>query len=128
MTLKALSKAELLLVFGAGGERDKNKRGPMGAIAYKYCNSIYVTDDNPRHENAKSIRQQIIESCPNAIEIEDRAEAITTAIQQAQFDDIVIIAGKGHEKVQIVRDNHFPFSDFEQASMAIELIKCDKDG
>ena len=122
-TLKALTKGELLLVFGAGGERDKNKRKPMGAIAHKYCGSIYVTDDNPRHEDAKSIRQQIIENCPSAVEIEDRAEAITIAIQRAQPDDIVIIAGKGHEQVQIVRDNYFPFSDFEQASIAIELME-----
>ena len=84
---------------------------------------IYVTDDNPRHEDAKSIRKQIIESCPSAFEIEDRAAAITIAIQQAQLDDVVIIAGKGHEQVQIVRDNLFPFSDFEQASVAIELTE-----
>ena len=95
----------------------------MGAIAYKYCDLIYVTDDNPRHEDAKSIRENIIGSCPSAIEIEDRAEAIATAIQQARLDDIVVIAGKGHEDVQIVRDNHFPFSDFEQASIAIELVE-----
>ncbi len=122
-TLRALTKRQLLLVFGAGGERDKDKRKPMGAIAHKYCDFICVTDDNPRHEDAKSIRQQIIENCPSAIEIEDRAEAITLAIQRARPDDIVIIAGKGHEKVQIIRDNYFPFSDFEQASIAIELME-----
>ena len=122
-TLRELTKGELVLVFGAGGERDKDKRKPMGAIAYKYCDLIYVTDDNPRYEDAKSIRKQIIESCPIAIEIEDRAEAITTAIQLARLDDVVIIAGKGHEQVQIVRDNYFPFSDFEQASVAIELME-----
>ena len=122
-TLRELTKGELLLVFGAGGERDKEKRKPMGAIAQKYCDLIYVTDDNPRHEDANSIRKQIIESCPNAIEIEDRAEAITRAIKKARRGDIVIIAGKGHEQVQIVRDNYFPFSDFEQASIAIELME-----
>ena len=95
----------------------------MGAIAYEYCDLIYVTDDNPRHEDSKSIRHQIINTCPSAIEIEDRAEAITTAIHVAGLDDIVIIAGKGHERVQIVKDNHFPFSDFEQASIAIELLE-----
>ena len=122
-TLRELTKGELVLVFGAGGERDKDKRKPMGAIAYKYCDLIYVTDDNPRYEDAKFIRKQIIEGCPIAIEIEDRAEAITTAIQLARLDDVVIIAGKGHEQVQIVRDNYFPFSDFEQASVAIELME-----
>ncbi len=122
-TLKDLTKGELVLVFGAGGERDKDKRKPMGAVAQKYCDLIYVTDDNPRYEDANSIRKQIIESCPSAFEIEDRAEAITRAICQAHLDDIVIIAGKGHEKVQIVRDNYFPFSDFEQASIAIELME-----
>ncbi len=95
----------------------------MGAIAQEYCDLIYVTDDNPRHEDANSIRKKIIEGCPNAIEIEDRAEAITRAIKKARLDDIVIIAGKGHEQVQIVRDNYFPFSDFEQASIAIELME-----
>ena len=82
-----------------------------------------MTDDNTRHEDAKSIREDNIESCQSSIEIEDRAEAIATAIQQARLDDIVVIAGKGHEDVQIVRDNHFPFSDFEQASIAIELVE-----
>ena len=122
-TLRSLTRGKLLLVFGAGGERDQEKRKPMGAIAHEYCDLIYVTDDNPRHEDAKSIRNQIIKSCPSAVEIEDRAEAIATAIHKARLDDIVIIAGKGHEKVQIVKDNNFPFSDFEQASTAIELLE-----
>ena len=122
-TLRALAKRHLILVFGAGGERDKQKRKPMGEIAYQYCDLIYVTDDNPRHENAAVIRKQIIQGCPSAIEIEDRSEAITVAINKASFDDIVIIAGKGHERVQVVMDNHFPFSDFEQASTAIELME-----
>ncbi len=122
-TLRALTEGDLVLVFGAGGERDKNKRKPMGAIANKYCDLVYVTDDNPRHENAAIIRKQIIQGCPGAIEIEDRSEAITIAINKASFDDIVIIAGKGHEQVQVVKDNHFPFSDFEQASIAIELME-----
>ena len=122
-SLRVVTKGRMLLVFGAGGERDKDKRKPMGSIAYKYSDLIYVTDDNPRHEDSKSIRKQIMESCPSAIEIEDRAAAITIAIQQAQLDDVVIIAGKGHEQVQIVGDNYFPFSDFEQASIAIELME-----
>ena len=95
----------------------------MGAIAHKYCDLIYVTDDNPRHENATVIRKQIIQGCPGAIEIEDRSEAITIAINKASFGDTVIIAGKGHEQEQIVRDSRFPFSDFEQASMAMKLME-----
>ncbi len=122
-TLRALTKGDLILVFGAGGERDKDKRRPMGTVAHKYCDLIYVTDDNPRHENAADIRKQIIKGCQGAIEIADRSEAITIAINKANFDDIVIIAGKGHEQVQVVKDNHFPFSDFEQASTAIELME-----
>ena len=122
-TLRNLTEGDLILVFGAGGERDKVKRQPMGAIAHKYCDVIYVTDDNPRHEDAASIRKQIIWGCPSATEIEDRTEAITIAINKATFGDIVIIAGKGHEKVQIVKDNYFPFSDFEQASTAIKLME-----
>ena len=122
-TLRTLTEGELILVFGAGGERDKDKRQIMGAIARKYCDVIYVTDDNPRHEDAASIRKQIISGCPSATEIGDRSEAITIAINKATFDDIVIIAGKGHEQVQVVKDNNFPFSDFEQASTAIELME-----
>ena len=94
----------------------------MGAIAHKYCDFIYVTDDNPRHENAAVIRKQIMQGCPGAIEIEDRSEAITIAINKANYDDIVVIAGKGHEQVQVVKNNYFPFSDFEQASTAIALM------
>ena len=122
-TLRALTRGELILVFGAGGERDKEKRKPMGAIAHKYCDLIYVTDDNPRHEDAASIRKQIIQGCPSAVEIEDRSKAIAIAINKASLDDIVIIAGKGHEQVQVVKDNYFPFSDFEQASTVIELME-----
>ena len=122
-TLRALTKGDLILVFGAGGERDKDKRKPMGEIAQKYCDSIYVTDDNPRHENAAVIRKEIMQGCIGALEIEDRSEAIIRAINQASFDDIVIIAGKGHEQVQVIKDNSFPFSDFEQASTAIELME-----
>ena len=95
----------------------------MGTIAHRYCDVIYVTDDNPRHEDAASIRKQIILGCPSATEIGDRSEAITIAINKATFDDIVIIAGKGHEQIQVVKDNYFPFSDFEQASTAIELME-----
>mgnify|MGYP001421285463 FL=1 len=94
----------------------------MGTIAHKYCDLIYVTDDNPRHEHAAGIRKQIIKGCPGAIEIADRSEAITIAINKANYDDIVVIAGKGHEQVQVVKNNYFPFSDFEQASTAIALI------
>ena len=121
-TLRALTKGDLILVFGAGGERDKDKRKPMGTIAHKYCDLIYVTDDNPRHENAAGIRKQIIKGCPGAIEIADRSEAITMAINKANYDDIVVIAGKGHENVQVIKNTCFPFSDFEQASTAIELM------
>ncbi len=121
-TLRTLTKGDLILVFGAGGERDKDKRKPMGTIAHKYCDLIYVTDDNPRHEHAAGIRKQIIKGCPGAIEIADRSEAITIAINEANYDDIVVIAGKGHEQVQIVKNNYFPFSDFEQASTAIALM------
>ena len=68
--MRVLTKGDLLLVFGAGGERDNDKRKSMGAIAEKYCDLIFVTDDNPRHEDARSIRQQIIQHCPSAVEIE----------------------------------------------------------
>lgn len=122
-TLRNITRGNLILVFGAGGGRDKDKRKPMGVIASKYCDLSYVTDDNPRNEDPALIRKQIIAGCPDAIEIQDRAHAIAMAILKSEANDIVVIAGKGHESEQIVGNNIFPFSDFEQASIAIQAIE-----
>jgi len=122
-TFKTETQSNLILVFGAGGERDKDKRKQMGLVASELADKIYVTDDNPRNEDAALIRREIINFCPEAVEVADRAEAIFRAIEKSELGDTVIIAGKGHESVQIIGNQQFPFNDFEQASIAIETVK-----
>ena len=100
--LRPHAKGRLILVFGAGGDRDTGKRAEMGAVAARGADLAIVTDDNPRGEDPAAIRRAILESCPGATEIGDRRAAIAEAIRQAGRDDIVLIAGKGHEQGQIV--------------------------
>ncbi|BBC74124.1 UDP-N-acetylmuramoyl-L-alanyl-D-glutamate--2,6-diaminopimelate ligase [Altererythrobacter sp. B11] len=92
----------LITVFGAGGDRDPGKRAPMGAIAVEKSDLVIVTDDNPRGEEAAVIRAQILEGAAGAREVGDRREAICAAIAGAGPEDIVLIAGKGHEQGQII--------------------------
>ena len=92
----------MTVVFGAGGDRDQGKRGPMGEVAAKAADQVIVTDDNPRGEDPASIRAAIMEGAPQAREIGDRRDAICTAIREATRGDIVLIAGKGHEQGQVV--------------------------
>ena len=104
--------SKISLVFGCGGNRDKDKRPLMGAIASKYSDKIYLTDDNPRFENPKLIRTQIKKGIKKTklIEIESRSEAISTAIQELHSGDVLIVAGKGHEIFQDYKKRKF-FSD-----------------
>lgn len=113
--LRPHTKGKLILVFGAGGDRDAGKRPLMGKIAARDADVAIVTDDNPRTENPASIRQQVIAGAPDAHDIGDRREAIAAAIRQAAADDIVLIAGKGHELGQIIGDKSYPFDDVEVA-------------
>ena len=101
----------LILVFGAGGDRDHGKREPMGQVAAAQADVAIVTDDNPRGEDPAAIRAEILEGAPGAIEIGDRRAAIARAIGMAGAEDIVLIAGKGHEQGQIVGDLVLPFDD-----------------
>jgi len=109
--LKDHTTGRLGVVFGCGGDRDRGKRAQMGAIAARYAQDIYVTDDNPRSEDPGTIRAEIMTACPKAQNIGDRRAAITTAIQRMKADDILIIAGKGHEKGQIINGVTHPFDD-----------------
>jgi UDP-N-acetylmuramoyl-L-alanyl-D-glutamate--2,6-diaminopimelate ligase len=109
--LRPHTKGRLILVFGAGGDRDTGKRPEMGAVAVRDADYVIVTDDNPRSEDAASIRAAILANAPDAIEIAGRREAIAAAIKEAGPDDIVLIAGKGHEQGQIVGDQILPFDD-----------------
>ena len=116
---RPFTKGRLILVFGCGGDRDTGKREIMGRIAANQADLVIITDDNPRTENPASIRAAIMAACTGAVEIEDRAEAITYAINQLKNGDCLIIAGKGHETGQIVGSEIRPFSDQDVAQAAI---------
>ncbi len=117
--LRPYAKRKLVVVFGAGGDRDAGKRPLMGAIAAENADSVIVTDDNPRSENPQIIRAAILAAAKGAGEIGDRAEAIRTAIAGLQRGDALLIAGKGHETGQIVGDRVLPFSDHEAVAAAL---------
>ncbi|MCY4261136.1 MAG: UDP-N-acetylmuramoyl-L-alanyl-D-glutamate--2,6-diaminopimelate ligase [Rhodobacteraceae bacterium] len=115
-------RGDLHLVFGAGGDRDKEKRVLMGRVAARHADHVTVTDDNPRHERSSDIRAAILAGCPEADEIPDRAEAILCSAARLGPGDVLLIAGKGHETGQIIGDTVIPFDDREQASMAARLL------
>lgn len=117
--LRPYAKRRLVVVFGAGGDRDAGKRPLMGAIATENADSVIVTDDNPRSEDPQTIRAAILGAARGAREIGDRTEAIRTAIAGLQAGDALLIAGKGHETGQIVGDRVLPFSDHEAVASAL---------
>jgi UDP-N-acetylmuramoyl-L-alanyl-D-glutamate--2,6-diaminopimelate ligase len=112
----------LVVVFGAGGDRDRGKRPLMGAAAAAAADVVYVTDDNPRTEDPAAIRAAVRAGAPEATEIGDRAEAILTAVDALQPGDALLIAGKGHETGQVVGQDVLPFDDLEQASVAVAAL------
>ncbi|PKP91271.1 MAG: UDP-N-acetylmuramoyl-L-alanyl-D-glutamate--2,6-diaminopimelate ligase [Alphaproteobacteria bacterium HGW-Alphaproteobacteria-16] len=116
--LKHHAAGRLILVFGAGGDRDSGKREPMGRAAAAGADLMFVTDDNPRGEDPAAIRAEVMKGCPQATEIGDRRAAIHAAIAAAGPADIVLIAGKGHEQGQIVGDRVLPFDDVTVAREA----------
>lgn len=113
--LKPHVSGRLITVFGAGGDRDQGKRAPMGVVAAALSDKVYVTDDNPRSEDAAAIRAMVMEGAPGATEIGSRRDAIGAAIAEAGPQDIVLVAGKGHEQGQIVGDLVLPFDDVSVA-------------
>jgi len=113
--LRPHTKGKLITVFGAGGDRDKGKRAEMGAIAVADSDIAIVTDDNPRNEDPGLIRADIMAGAKGAHDIGDRRYAIAFAIEHAEPDDIVLIAGKGHEQGQIIMGRVLPFDDVEVA-------------
>ena len=121
LALRPYAAGRLLVVFGAGGDRDAGKRPLMGAMAAQRANLVFVTDDNPRSEDATSIRKAILAATPKAIEIGDRGEAIKAAIQELKIGDVLLVAGKGHETGQIVGDRTLPFSDQAAVRAALGL-------
>jgi UDP-N-acetylmuramoyl-L-alanyl-D-glutamate--2,6-diaminopimelate ligase len=117
--LRPYAKRKLVVIFGAGGDRDAGKRPIMGAIAAENADHVIVTDDNPRSENPATIRAAILEAAKGASDIGDRAEAIREGISALQPGDALLIAGKGHETGQIVGDKVLPFSDHEAVAAAL---------
>ena len=124
MSLQEHFKKKITLIFGCGGDRDKHKRILMGKIAKQYCDKVYVTDDNPRNENPKKIRKEILKGLKgsNSKEIPNRAKAIKFVLQNSEPHEIILIAGKGHEDYQDFGKRKIFFSDRE----AIKKFKLPK--
>ena len=125
--LKALrehTSGRLWCIFGCGGERDSEKRPKMGRIAEAYADSVIVTDDNPRRENAINIIEDITSGMqnPDAAYINrDRAAAIARTISLASKDDVILVAGKGHESEQVVGRERIPYSDRDEVVKLLEV-------
>ncbi len=123
MTLREHCAGEMWLVFGCGGDRDVGKRPQMGAIAEKFATRVIVTEDNPRTEDQQQITDDILRGFvhpKNAIVLHDRKKAILMAINQAAVNDIVLVAGKGHENYQLVGDLRISYSDRKMVASILE--------
>jgi UDP-N-acetylmuramoyl-L-alanyl-D-glutamate--2,6-diaminopimelate ligase len=123
LVLRRHCAGRLIVVFGCGGDRDRGKRPQMGAVAARHADAVVVTDDNPRTESGDAIVEQILAGCagsatPVAVR-RDRRAAIADAIRGAREGDVVLVAGKGHESVQIVGSEHRPFSDQAEVRAAL---------
>ncbi len=123
IALRPHCRSRLAVIFGCGGDRDAGKRPVMGEIAERLADIVIVTDDNPRSEAPGAIRRAILAKAPRAREIGDRAEAIHAAIKELLPDDLLVIAGKGHERGQIVDGVAHPFDDAEVARAAVAELK-----
>ncbi len=123
-TARDLAKGRIITVFGCGGDRDKSKRAPMGEIAGRFSDVVIVTSDNPRKEDPLKIISEIEVGLKdkNYEVIPDRREAIKRAVSIAKKDDVIIIAGKGHETYQIVGPDKFHFDDREVAREALARL------
>jgi UDP-N-acetylmuramoyl-L-alanyl-D-glutamate--2,6-diaminopimelate ligase len=123
--LKALRPhvmGRIVVVLGAGGDRDRGKRPLMGRAAAENADIVFVTDDNPRSEDPAAIRAEVMAGCPEANEVGDRAEAILRAVDALGPGDALLVAGKGHETGQTIAGQVYPFDDVEQASVAIAAL------
>jgi UDP-N-acetylmuramoyl-L-alanyl-D-glutamate--2,6-diaminopimelate ligase len=114
--LNSLKEKELLVVFGAGGDRDKTKRPIMGRVASSFAKRVYVTSDNPRTEDPDVIIQEIVDGIQEKGKVvinPNRKEAIAQALKDQEGDEVILILGKGDETYQIIYDQKFPFDDRE---------------
>ena len=116
-------RGRLYVLFGCGGDRDKGKRAKMGKIASDIADYLVITEDNPRSENGRKIMNQILDGVDpefhNFVLIQDRARAIKYIINQANHNDVVVLAGKGHETYQVLKTGVIHFDDREEAIAAI---------
>jgi len=127
-TARPLARGRLITVFGCGGDRDRTKRPLMGAVAGRLSDLILITSDNPRSEDPQRIIDEVLrgitadtrrDSGQRVITIPDRGEAINKAIELARAGDLVLIAGKGHEKYQVIGSQVLPFDDVTVAREAL---------
>lgn len=112
-TLRPFTAGRLVVAFGAGGDRDKGKRPQMGEVCSRLADVAIVTDDNPRTEDAATIRSEVLAGCPGGVEIGDRTTAVREGIAMLGPDDVFLIAGKGHETGQIIGRETVHYSDHE---------------
>ncbi|MEO0635708.1 MAG: UDP-N-acetylmuramoyl-L-alanyl-D-glutamate--2,6-diaminopimelate ligase [Pseudomonadota bacterium] len=117
--VRPFTTGRIVTVFGCGGDRDPGKRSIMGAVAERLSDVVIVTDDNPRSEEPAAIRAQVMEGCPSATEIGDRAEAIIAGVNMLRKGDCLIVAGKGHENGQKIGDREIPFLDHDHVRAAL---------
>jgi UDP-N-acetylmuramoyl-L-alanyl-D-glutamate--2,6-diaminopimelate ligase len=132
--LRPLCRAQLIVIFGCGGDRDRGKRPLMGEIAERLADKVIITSDNPRGENPLAILNEIADGCRQRDKVTlevDRDKAIAKAIRGARAEDLILIAGKGHETSQIFADKTVPFDDRLVAKAALKQygtnegnIKC----
>ncbi len=120
--LRPHARGKLLVVFGCGGDRDRGKRPEMGEIAERLADVVIITDDNPRGEDPAAIRAEILAATRKAREIGDRRQAIREAVGELTANDLLVIAGKGHEPGQIIAGVTHPFDDSDEARAAVKDI------
>ena len=113
------AQGRVIVVFGAGGDRDTSKRPRMGEAAARLSDLAIVTDDNPRSEDPAAIRAMVLQGCPDAVEVGDRRAAIRAGVEQLRAGDILVVAGKGHEQGQTVAGVTHPFDDVAETAQAL---------
>jgi UDP-N-acetylmuramoyl-L-alanyl-D-glutamate--2,6-diaminopimelate ligase len=124
--LRAITPSRIITVFGCGGDRDRTKRPEMGKAACNFSDKVMITSDNPRFEKPGDIIKEILSGVKgrysNYEVIPDRRSAIEEALKFASAGDVVLIAGKGHEKYQIIKDKYIPFDDCEASKVILKKI------